>query len=501
MPTPGIDFSRILFFGDSLTDNGNLFGITGGAAPVSPPYALRFSNGATYAEVLPGLIAVESADVGPTGWTFGGDDNFAYGGARAIANPGVTAQDPDLDSIPDLNTQLAEFSLRYPTGAPDGTAALLLVGNNDYFNYTPAKGDPTAFVGQVLAKVADAAITLATTGNVDKIILLTLPNVAATPLVALNPAAAAIDGLIDGHNAGLRTVAAGLAAAGVAVEIIDNNAFVREIAADAETFGFLAPLSQSVILPNGAANPAVAGFDADEIAFFDSVHPTAAAHGVTASFVAAALSADTVTFAAVGSNAIEFGTGRDLVFAGGGNDRISTGSGVDIIFGGTGHDRITAGDGNDVASGGSGNDAVSGGSGDDVVAGNAGNDFVEGGSGNDIVIAGRGNDALFAGSGNDRLYVTNEAGVFDFDLADGGTGVDTLVIEVDALSLALRGELTAFTPGGFDLFSSVGLVARSIERVEIVIDGVVVASGGVTAPILSASQADAIATADLWGLL
>ena len=74
-------YSSVFVFGDSLSDNGNVPGILLAQDPsfpilfpVSPPYFdHRFSNGPTYAELLPGLIGVDPAP----------DQNFAVGGAHA----------------------------------------------------------------------------------------------------------------------------------------------------------------------------------------------------------------------------------------------------------------------------------------------------------------------------------------------------------------------------------------------------------------------------------
>ena len=46
-------YNRLVVFGDSLSDNGNLYLATGGTTPTSPPYgAGRFSNGPVFTERL-----------------------------------------------------------------------------------------------------------------------------------------------------------------------------------------------------------------------------------------------------------------------------------------------------------------------------------------------------------------------------------------------------------------------------------------------------------------
>jgi len=70
MATP-LDFSTLAFFGDSLTDNGNL------PQPnrPNPPYVDgKFTNGLVHAEILPGELGVAAR-------------NFAIGGAQAATDP------------------------------------------------------------------------------------------------------------------------------------------------------------------------------------------------------------------------------------------------------------------------------------------------------------------------------------------------------------------------------------------------------------------------------
>ena len=61
--------------GDSLTDPGNLYGLSGELVP-APPYAQRLSNGPVWVEYVADDFQDANLPVG----------NFAYGFARAIPN-------------------------------------------------------------------------------------------------------------------------------------------------------------------------------------------------------------------------------------------------------------------------------------------------------------------------------------------------------------------------------------------------------------------------------
>ena len=81
-----------------------------------------------------------------------------------------------------------------------------------------------------------------------------------------------------------------------------------------------------------------------------------------------------------------------------------------------------------------GGDTLSGAEGNDLLRGGDGNDLLNGGDGNDILIGGDGIDVLHGDAGNDIL-------VFDAmdSIIDGGTGIDTLLIQGSNITLDLSG--------------------------------------------------------------
>ncbi len=123
-------YSSFYVFGDSLSDNGNLFRETGGAVPQDPPYAEgRFSNGPVWAEL------VDVARM-PT-------VNFAVGGATL----GATA-----DGIPDFVAQVDSF-LTAGLASTSGVRPLAAVwfGANDLFG---AVLDPRIAAADAFAEAA-----------------------------------------------------------------------------------------------------------------------------------------------------------------------------------------------------------------------------------------------------------------------------------------------------------------------------------------------------------
>jgi len=99
-------------------------------------------------------------------------------------------------------------------------------------------------------------------------------------------------------------------------------------------------------------------------------------------------------------------------------DKINAQAGNDKLFGET-NAEIEAGQGKaDDLKGGEGDDEVDGGPGEDKISGGAGNDFLVGDADNDLIDGGMGNDILFGGQ--------NSGNPNDFELLDGGAGVDSL---------------------------------------------------------------------------
>ncbi|GGZ11561.1 calcium-binding protein [Novosphingobium colocasiae] len=129
------------------------------------------------------------------------------------------------------------------------------------------------------------------------------------------------------------------------------------------------------------------------------------------------------------------GAGKDTLYGLNGDDTLDGGDGDDFLDGGSGADALAGGDGNDEAHGGLNDDFIYVGAGDDVAYGDAGNDDILGEAGT---------DQIFGGSGNDRVFLRASGG----DVADGGSGFDTLRFDVTAPDVALNVDLSATWAGG-----------------------------------------------------
>jgi Ca2+-binding RTX toxin-like protein len=160
-------------------------------------------------------------------------------------------------------------------------------------------------------------------------------------------------------------------------------------------------------------------------------------------------------------------------------DIIITANGNDTVNGGNGSDIITGGNGNDVLNGGGGSDIIDGGNGNDTINGNAGSDILLGGNGDDTLDGGSGSDILTGGAGNDTLIYRASENAGAADIYDGGTGTDTLrliVSQTVANSAAFQADIAALQAklahGSTSyIFKSFNLIATSIEKLQITIEG------------------------------
>jgi thermolabile hemolysin len=130
------DYVQIVSFGDSLSDTGNLFAASGGAAAPAPYYKGHFSNGPIWLESLAGKLGVAN----PTPSIAGGA-NYAW--ASAESGTGVSAS----YGVPNLLTQVNGFTLKNKLTSKD--LVTIWAGGNDFLHgqtnpFVPANNIATA---------------------------------------------------------------------------------------------------------------------------------------------------------------------------------------------------------------------------------------------------------------------------------------------------------------------------------------------------------------------
>ncbi len=261
-------YNRLVVFGDSLSDNGNLYLATGGAQPPSPPYYQgRFSTGPVFTELL-GFNATNF--MGPVT----GSINYAFGGARTDA-----VQTAPLA----MRLQLASYLSRGGTFGPNDLVSVL-GGANNIFQGLPAAGASAnpqgAIVPVTTAAAADINIMVNTIAGAGAgtILVTNLPKLSLTPQFRNTPAGALADFAAGNFNdqlrAGLFTTAA--ARPGTNIIMMDLFKVGDSIAANPGAFG-ITNVTQSCL------NTSTGQLCNDPGYFYlDGVHPTARGHQVIA---------------------------------------------------------------------------------------------------------------------------------------------------------------------------------------------------------------------------
>jgi outer membrane lipase/esterase len=262
-------YGRLVVFGDSLSDNGNLYAISG--QPTAPPYFQgRFSNGPVFTELLGFNAGRYTAGAPVTGSV-----NYAFGGARTDSSA----------SPPGMRNQLLAYT---GAGGTFGASDLVSVlgGANNIFQAVPAasvSSNPTGAIQPVaLAAAADInfIVNSVAGAGAGTILVTNLPNLALTPQFnqgAFAAAAPLADYAGTQFNGVLLNSLMTTAAArpGTNIILMDIYKIGATLAGNPGLFGLTNAKDACF---NGVTVCATPG----TYLYWDSVHPTAAGHQLLA---------------------------------------------------------------------------------------------------------------------------------------------------------------------------------------------------------------------------
>ena len=429
---------KIVYFGDSLSDDGNLFSLTQGLIDEDVRNALAgptqsVSDGPVFTEYVTNILGIaESYNYAVAGSGAAvsqtlGELIQAAGYAGSLIVPDT---DPGLQVGVNLDGQVQRFLTDLGGAGLDEFTAFILTGGNDYTSIDLNKPldellAELAVLGQTTGQILASAEELLNAG-VGEVVIATMPPASMFPLSqGLSTVETVLADLVFAvHNQILENGAAALEAQGHSVQIADLQVIANAYIDDAEAFGFLAPPDATLTEDGGAI---LQLFDADQVAFYDDIHPSTAYHGVIGAYLAA-LADHTLFERGSRDDTVTTGPENALVFTYEGDDTIVAGVGDDIIFAGSGNDIANGAAGADLLSGGSGNDRLTGSFGGDIIDGDSGDDVLAGGVGDDLLIDGLGSDIAIGGIGADDFLFT-EPGLIgdtgantDQDVVVGGAG-------------------------------------------------------------------------------
>jgi phospholipase/lecithinase/hemolysin len=250
-------FSSVVVYGDSLSDNGNLFAASG--QPGAPYYQGRRSNGPVAVEQLATALGAPLHDFAWIGATTG-IGNYADNG---------TPTSLGAFSLPGMK---AEFAATQGALGPLLNSGLFIVwgGPNDFLSPSPLDTTPQAIITRAVQDELSIVNGLEALGA-KHILVPGMPDLGLSPFFeSLGPAAAAQASLAtDAFNAALR---AGLP---VGVDYYDTASLIRSMVANPAAYGFTDVKDPCFDGTTVCANPS-------QYLFFDSFHPTTAADAFAA---------------------------------------------------------------------------------------------------------------------------------------------------------------------------------------------------------------------------
>ncbi|UWQ46090.1 SGNH/GDSL hydrolase family protein [Leisingera aquaemixtae] len=486
-------FSRVYYFGDSLTDEGNAVNLlasviepvilTGlildfGSIPSSQELDALRAQAKTEARQT---VIASFSEIGPAGAVTNALTHASYAAALGgfeVQNYAVATAtalgDGLLEDTIDLEAQISDFAEDAAGGVPADSAAFLLIGGNDFTSLLDTVQEQkitteagflalaTPVIEGLIAQITAAANTLSTAG-VGTVFLATQPRASFYPeFDTLSPLYTGFaDLLIGTFNGLIADTISDLRSIGIDARAVDLSAVSEALTEDPAGFGILAERTDYLI--DGSP------FDSDQVLAWDAVHPAETAHQLWGAYSEFVMGGGKTALLDGGATDRGWGAKDNAIFALGGDDTIRAGGGHDAVAGGSGNDGIRGGSGNDVLLGGSGNDTVQGNRDDDILSGGDGNDQLRGGGGNDVIADGRGSDLAIGGRGNDTFIFTEAAlaggGGASADTFRGGAGSDTLYLVLDAA------HYTEFSAGSADaVLNSLGITVFGIEFIR-AIDG------------------------------
>lgn len=267
------DFGRIVVFGDSLSDQGNLASVVGDF-PQPPFYNNRVSNGPVAVEIMASELGRTLAPslhlVGPASGT-----NYAVAAARARGPAQI-----------DLGFQVELFLANHGGVAPGADVYVVFIGGNDVRD---ARGQLNLADGEAIVRQAASAVGLQVRrligAGARRILIANAPDVGSIPESSLIAALIGDPGfparatyLSELYNNELKGQMHRIEEeTGIDIEGFNIFKRLRKIIKKADKLGFTNTTDACFFTASMTFNPAC---DFERFVFFDEIHPTARVHAI-----------------------------------------------------------------------------------------------------------------------------------------------------------------------------------------------------------------------------
>jgi phospholipase/lecithinase/hemolysin len=259
----GSAVNSIVVYGDSLSDNGNLYSIAGQPGP--PYYMGRLSNG-------PVAVEQVATDLGAT------LHDFAYAGATTGIGNSADNGSATGFGFANLPGMLTAYNATKSLLTPYlGSLFIVWGGADDFLDPSPLDTTPAATASRAISDILTIVAGLRAQG-VSNILVPGMPNLGLTPEFEAEGAAAAAQAtaLTNAFNAALQN-----ALLPYGVTYFDTSALLESIVAAPASYGLTDVTDPCFNGISVCSNPS-------QYLFFDSLHPTTAADAILSEdFIAA----------------------------------------------------------------------------------------------------------------------------------------------------------------------------------------------------------------------
>ena len=253
-------YETMVIFGDSNSDNGNVYRLTNSNFPPPPYYLGRFSDGPVWAERV-NLSRIE---------------NYAYGGATTD-NSLIISYAHQLDiPVPGVRQQISTYAKNINVTRLNFLRTLFVVwaGGNNYLRLRNGS------ISAIVNSVANAVEDLLTIG-VSQLLVFNQPPLQAIPYLQADTARLNISDLTDQYNSNLSSVIQNIQKNNPkkSLRIFDLNTLISQILRDSSSYGI-----SNTVNPcwSASLNSTRTCANVSSYLFFDDVHFTSRVHGLIA---------------------------------------------------------------------------------------------------------------------------------------------------------------------------------------------------------------------------
>lgn len=274
--------SKMVVFGDSLSDNGNLYEYMKHQLPTSPPYFDgRFTNGPVWIEKFAEYYYPENTSEHLLDYAFGGS--------------GVSEDDDEDDfeagALFNLTREVDSYLLSHHDMANDQSLYIFWMGSNNYIALPDDANKTVLAVNDGIQKEIERLISK----GAKYFMIMTVPDLGRTPGAVDFDAVNFLTDITNQHNSLLNQRVNQLQAKYPQTQFIffDVNRTFLEALDEPEIYGFtnitgtcyeaaMVQPSSKTILKMAASIRSTSNHACDGYLFFDIIHPTAAAHAYIA---------------------------------------------------------------------------------------------------------------------------------------------------------------------------------------------------------------------------